>query len=284
MKMLGTVKEIWRYPVKGMAGEKVQQCELSKWGLTKDRTWALWDINRQEIQSCKFRPELLMCSASSRTNPTDPHVDITFPCGTRIGSDDTRIHQKLSDLVGFESTLMQLESNLDMRFFKRYKGAKEGWLEELKNTFSREQNEPYPDFSNLPPEIEEYVTVPGSFFLVAPFHIITTATLTHLQKSLPKSDWNTRRFRPNLIIDTGDEPSGLVEQEWLQQCIKIARSEIDCTSTTPRCGAITRSQQTLAFDKKILRTVIKEANQNVGIYGAVTTNGEICVGDNVTTI
>jgi uncharacterized protein YcbX len=284
MKMLGTVKEIWRYPVKGMAGEKVQQCELSKWGLTKDRTWALWDINRQEIQSCKFRPELLMCSASSRTNPTDPHVDITFPCGTRIGSDDTRIHQKLSDLVGFESTLMQLESNLDMRFFKRYKGAKEGWLEELKNTFSREQNEPYPDFSNLPPEIEEYVTVPGSFFLVAPFHIITTATLTHLQKSLPKSDWDTRRFRPNLIIDTGNEPSGLVEQEWLQQCIKIARSEIDCTSTTPRCGAITRSQQTLAFDKKILRTVIKEANQNVGIYGAVTTNGEICVGDNVTTI
>jgi len=42
-----------------------------------------------------------------------------------------------------------------------------------------------PDFSQLPQEARDFVTVPGTFFLVTPFHIITTATLRHLKKLLP---------------------------------------------------------------------------------------------------
>ena len=84
MRKVGTVKEIWRYPVKGMAGEQVERCGLGKKGLTGDRIWALRDTTRREIQSCKFRPELLLCSARCRggdaSGPND-QVDVVFPDG-----------------------------------------------------------------------------------------------------------------------------------------------------------------------------------------------------------
>ncbi len=33
MQRVGTIKTIWRYPVKGMVGESLSQCYLSKRGL-----------------------------------------------------------------------------------------------------------------------------------------------------------------------------------------------------------------------------------------------------------
>jgi uncharacterized protein YcbX len=281
MKSLGVVKEIWRYPVKGMAGEKIDQCSISDMGLVGDRTWALRDIKRQEIQSCKFRPELLLCSASSREHTEDPNVDITFPDGTTLGSDDPAINDHLSELVGHASTLERLEPDEDYSFFYRYKGAKQGWLEELKDTFAREDDEPFPDFSSLPPEVEEYVTVPGSFYLVSPFHMITTATLNYFKQKLPEADWSIERFRPNLVIETNAETHGLVEQHWINTQIMIGQAKIDCTATAPRCGAITRRQKDLPFDKSMLRTVIKEAEQNLGIYGSILADGVIHIGDQV---
>lgn len=281
MASLGTVKEIWRYPVKGMAGEKIEQCNITDMGLTGDRNWALLDVEREEIQSCKFRPELLLCQATTRKDTSDPHVDITFPDDSVIGSDDPVIHDRLSELVGHASTLEKLEPDEDHSFFYRYKGAEQGWLEELKETFTREGDEPYPDFSSLPPEVEEYVTVPGSFYLVSPFHIITTATLDYFKQKLPEADWSIVRFRPNLVIDTGADRSGLVEQQWINQQIMIGHAKIDCTATAPRCGAITRRQKDLPFDKSMLRTVIKEAEQNLGIYGSILADGVITIGDPV---
>lgn len=279
MKTLGSVKEIWRYPVKGMAGEKIQQCSITASGLAGDRTWAVYDVKRQEIQSCKFRPELLMCKATSRENITDSHVDITFPDGTTLGSDNPTIHDKLSSLVGHASTLKFLESDQELSFFHRYKGAKQGWLEELKDTFTREDNEPFPDFSSLPPEVEQYVTLPGSFYLVSPFHIITTATLNYLKHKQPEADWSIPRFRPNLVVDTGPDIIELIEQKWINKQIKIGHSSIDCTATAPRCGAVTRRQKDIPFDKSMLRTIVKEAEQNLGIYGSIVAEGVIRVGD-----
>ena len=59
MAEVGTIKEIWRYPVKGMAGETLQSCEISENGINGDRIWALRDTARKEIQSCKFRRIML---------------------------------------------------------------------------------------------------------------------------------------------------------------------------------------------------------------------------------
>ncbi len=41
--MQGTVAEIWRYPVKSMAGERLEACFVADTGLDGDRRWALVD-------------------------------------------------------------------------------------------------------------------------------------------------------------------------------------------------------------------------------------------------
>jgi uncharacterized protein YcbX len=277
----GIVKEIWRYPVKGMAGEQVEQCAIGPSGLDGDRIWALRDVARKEIQSCKFRPELLSCSATTRKDSALRHVDIALPDNLSSASDDPGVHRALSELVGYHSTLEKLQPVEALDFYRRHKTDDTTWLDELKATFTREPGEPLPDFSQMPQQARDFVTVPGTFFLVTPFHIITSATLNHMKSLLPEADWDVRRFRPNIVIETSDSDKGLVEQGWIGRRMRIAESRIDCTATAPRCGAVTRQQQELGFDKSMLRTIISEAEQNLGIYGSISNQATLAVGDTV---
>jgi uncharacterized protein YcbX len=291
MRKVGTIKEIWRYPVKGMAGENLRAGTLEKTGLRGDRIWALRDTRRAEIQSCKFRPELLLCTARCR-NDADAiaaaQVEVVFPDGSVLGSDENTIHAQLSRLTGHASTLEPLRPAGELDFYRRHKRYDQDglddhtWLDELKATFEREQDEPLPDFSQLPQAAIDYVVAaPGAFFLVTPFHLLTTATLQHLRQLAPGSDWDVRRFRPNLVIETNPGDEGLVEQAWIGRQLAFGSATIDCVGTTPRCGAITRAQREFAAGRRILRTVVSEADQNVGIYGMIADAGALRVGDPV---
>lgn len=284
MIKVGTVKEIWRYPVKGMAGEPLQHCQLGEQGLAGDRIWALRDVLRQEIQSCKFRPELLTCIAKFRDanqSATGDPVDITFADGHVVGSDEGIIHQRLSELTGHESTLEMLRSIEDIDFYRRHKQDDHTWLDELKATFERKEGEPLPDLDNLPQAARDYVSVLGTFFLVTPFHFITTATLAYMKTLNPDVDWAIERFRPNVVIETLPELNGLIEQKWLGTNLILGDAMIHCNGTTPRCGAVTKGQQNLKANTDILRTIVQRADQNLGAYGAVLSAGSLAVGDDV---
>ena len=275
---VGTLKELWRYPVKGMAGETVHACTLGEQGIPGDRIWALRDQARAEIQSCKTRPDLLRCVARSRG---DGHVEITLPDGMVIASDEPRVHAALTALIGRESSLEALRPAADYDFFRRHKRDAHTWIEELAATFEREPGEPLPDLALLPPPLVDCVSMPGSFFLVTPLHFVTTASLAHLTALNPAADWDTRRFRPNVVIETVPDLAGLVEQAWIGRRIVIGGATMDCVGATPRCGAVTRAQAGLAADTGLLRTVVREADQNVGVYGVSVTAGAVRVGDAV---
>ena len=279
MRMLGTVKEIWRYPVKGMGGEKAESVQVGEGGLDGDRQWALRDLLRDEIQSCKFRPELLKCTATSNQSSSIPWVELpdreVLPCN------DPLIHERLSMLVGHASQLEPLQPGSPPERFRRYKGGAAGWFEELKATFDREEGEPLPDLEHLPQSIADFVTMPGTFFLVAPIHIVTTATLERLAALQPDADWDVRRFRPNLVIQTAADLDGTPEQEWLGQTLRLGNVRLECTAPAPRCGAITREQRDFRADSRVLRTVVKHSGQNAGIYGRAVQPGVLEAGDEV---
>jgi uncharacterized protein YcbX len=267
-----------------MAGERLESCALGEKGLSGDRIWALRDNARKEIQSCKFRPELLLCSARCRSESSAAsmnNVDVTFPDGVVLGSDGSEIHSKLSVLTGYPSTLEPLRPESDVDFYRRHKLDDHTWLEELAATFDREPGEPLPDFSQIPPPLVDFVSIPGTFFLVTPLHVVTTATLGYLKDRNPQADWNVRRFRPNFLIETNPGAEGLVEQEWVGKRVAIGNTAIDCAGATPRCGAVTRAQPRVTADKTILRTVVQYADQNVGVYGLIANLGHVRVGDPV---
>ena len=58
----------------------------------------------------------------------------------------------------------------------------------------------------------------GTFFDLAILHVLTTSTLDQLRELNPRSRFEPRRFRPNLIIDTGDQ-KGFVENDWVDKMI-----------------------------------------------------------------
>ncbi|MBT4159685.1 MAG: MOSC domain-containing protein [Gammaproteobacteria bacterium] len=282
MTKVGAIKEIWRFPVKSMQGDRLDRCTVSETGVLGDRSWAIRDEVRQEIQGAKHYPELMLCECRYRHEPDDGEVkavDITFPDGEMIGSDDDRIHGKISELIGVEATLWPLQPAENLAFYKRYIPNADEFQEEMVSVFGREPGEPMPDFTGFPEILMEHVSVPGTFVDNEELNLITTSSIAFMQAKNPEARWDIRRFRPNFYVETVDGLEGLVENDWVGKTLRIGEVTIEVSSKTPRCGMVVRPQADLDFDKSILRSVVKEADQNLGVGAHCRTPGEIRVGD-----
>jgi uncharacterized protein YcbX len=154
---IGTVKQIWRYAVKSMAGEQLESCSVGTLGIPADRGWAIRDEMSGEITNGKHVP---------------------------LGSLET------------------------MRQFN------------------------------------------------------------------PNATWEVRRFRPNFLIETERGIEGLIESEWVGREVRLGNVQIRCEIPTVRCGMTMQAQRNLAREASILRTIVKDADQNLGVYASVATPGE----------
>lgn len=82
--MPATVAEIWRYPVKSMAGERLDSCLVTETGLVGDRRWALVDgtPNRAGKLLTNTQDARLM---TYHARMGDGYVEVTTPAGmTRL--------------------------------------------------------------------------------------------------------------------------------------------------------------------------------------------------------
>jgi uncharacterized protein YcbX len=101
--IVGTVGELWCYPVKSMGGERLDHCPVGVAGLLGDRGWAVRDDTAGEIRGARHLPLLLQCSARYRKSPGGgslPPVEITLPDGTHVGNDSPAENARLSALLG----------------------------------------------------------------------------------------------------------------------------------------------------------------------------------------
>src|SRR5215210_205898 len=120
---VGRVKEVWRYPLKSMAGERLEAAGVGERGLWGDRGWALRDEEAGEIRGAKISPALMLCAARYREEPAaegaPPHADITLPDGTRTSTDAVDVNERLSQLVGRSVTLWPLQPASDRAHYRR---------------------------------------------------------------------------------------------------------------------------------------------------------------------
>jgi uncharacterized protein len=278
---VGVLKELWRYPVKSMQGGTVASAQVSAQGVAGDRAWAMRDETRQEVQWGKMYPQLMRCSARYRDEP-DGHevkpVDITFPDGATCGSDDPAVHARLSTLIGGPARLWPLQPAANVAFYKRYKPDPEQFAREMAAAFAREPGEPMPDFAQFPEVLMDHVAVPGTFFDNEELHLVTSATLAFLRARNPAANWDVRRFRPNLYVETVPALAGLAEQDWVGRRLRIGEVELTVSAPTPRCGMTVQPQGELPYDKTILRTIVKEAGQNLGVGAHCTVPGTLHAG------
>lgn len=300
-----------------MAGETLTECSVRALGIPGDRGWALRDERANEITNGKRIPRLMQCAARYREEPTNPgslpgqpewsgsgtipDVDITLPDGTRIGSDNPQLNARLSEVLGKQLTVWPLQPASDKEHYRRAQTGSRlaGRLGQfrafrsmlpmltsfgsmnaaLREVFSREPDEPIPDISILPPEVLEFTSPPGTYFDAFPIHVLTTASLKTMSEYNPTSVWDVRRFRPNFLIKTEDGIEGLIESGWSGRRLRLGSVELSCEIPTARCGMTMHAQADLPKDPSVLRSIVKDADQNLGIYASVTTGGKVSTGD-----
>lgn len=268
--VVGSVLSLWRYPVKSMMGEELNATEIIEQGLLGDRAYALVDTATGKIVSAKnpkrwgqmfdFQAAL---AESPQKGKTLPSVKITLPDGSLVLSDDAEIDQLLSDVLGREIKLLTAAP------------AKPS-LEEY-----------WPVIEGLPYQdtVTDEATLSNTFFDLATVHLLTTATLDRLQELTPTSEFETRRFRPNLVIKSPNSEKSFVENDWIGHMLAIGNEvRISVPGPCPRCVMTTLAQGELLKDISILRTAVQHNQGNVGIYGTVVQGGTVRRGDTVNLI
>lgn len=304
--IVGKVREVWRYPVKSMAGERLGASEVGETGLRGDRGWALRDEEAGEIRGAKISPKLMLCAARYRAEPAagaaPPHADITLPDGSATATDAADVNQRLSELCGRRVTLWPIQPASDRAHYRRaMPGARAiGFLSrsrsfrrlalgamrvagldrEIRRDFGREPGEPLPDLSAFGPTLFEFASPPGTYFDAFPVHLLTTASLEEMARAAPDSDWDARRFRPNLLIETAGGLGGLVESGWAGRGLRVGGVRLACEVPTPRCSMTIQEQKGLAKDPRVLRAIVR-AGQNFGMYASVRRPGRVAAGDEV---
>jgi len=257
------IEQLWRYPVKSMGGERVAAVDVApRTGLDGDRVYALIDGETGTVVSGKHPRrwgELLAYTARLFGG----QLRIAMPDGTTVGERDAQ--QALSAKLGRTVLLSGTPS------------ARSGY-QELQATGAV--------------TIEQLAAAaPNTFFDYAPVHLVTTSTLRTLAARLPRSQIHQSRFRPNLVIDTGDA-EGFVENSWEKRRLVIGESVVlEIVYTCPRCVMVTLAQPGLEDDPTILKGAAQlntrtfspsgKPYPTVGMYATVITGGELRIGDPV---
>lgn len=284
MPVVGRVLELWRYPVKSMRGEAIAAAVLGPRGIPGDRGWALRDEAAGEIRGAKKMPVLMRCAARYDAEPTPdtiPPVTMILPDGATLRSGDPDAAARLSSLTGREVTLWPLQPAERRDHYRRGLPDDPDMEAELRQVFGRLPDEPLPDLSVVPPELFELTSPLGTYFDLAPLHLLTTASLRALEARNPLARFAPCRFRPNLLIEPIAGAAGLIEQDWRGRRLRIGAATVAVTIGTMRCSMTTHAVDELPRDPSVLRTIVRDAAQNLGVYAEVEAPGRVAVGDEV---
>lgn len=267
----GSVVGLWRYPVKSMMGEELNAAEVTERGLVGDRRFAVVDAETGKVAGAKnprkwanffdFRAAYV---EPPRRGSKPPTVRMTLPDGTVLASDQPDLAQTLSRALGREVAFAEAQSS-----------------EEPAGATAEEY---WPDMDGLDyrDTVTDWELPAGTFFDLAVVHVLTTATIDRLRELYPEGRFEVRRFRPNIVVSTGRDQHGFVENDWINRTIAVGDEvRLRITGPCPRCVMTTLAQGDLPKDAGILRTAAQHNQANVGVYADVIAGGTLRRGDPV---
>lgn len=289
---IGQVCQLWRYPVKSLGGGPVEQVEIGARGLHGDRLWAVRDVARDGTASARRIPALLTATARyvgpvpADAGPGNaPEVEISFPDGTVLSSNDGAVHAKLSELAGREVRLTALPPADDTSLHRLSRAERANTsIASVRSDLGITEAEKLPDFSVLRMSDlvtqARYSTPPGAFVDSAPVHVLSTTSVATIGAELD-AELDVRRFRPNILLALNDPDNDLPESKWLGARLTLGGAVLDVTNPTIRCVVPSRAQPGLDVDRRITRAVAQRAGRNLGVYCWVGTAGAVRIGDRV---
>ena len=287
MTNVGTVSSVWRYPAKSMMGDAFPSLPVAESGVVGDRGWAVRDEVRGGIRGAKKIGGLMRLHARYLEEPeagaAPPPIEIELPDGGVLRSDADDVNNRLSTALDHRVTLWPLQPATDREHYRRGAPDTDDFDAEMRQIFGREPDEPLPGFEGLPLDVLiEYESPPGSYFDAFPILVVTNRSLATLAGLAPGSDFDVRRFRPNVVVALDKNDGDFPEQSWIGRSLRVGEVELEVTAACPRCVMVTRDFGDLPADRNVLRTIVREAEQNVGVYANVTRPGTLTVGTPVT--
>ena len=289
--ILASVAGLWRFPVKSMTGERLEQAEVTERGLVGDRVYALIDAATGKVVSAKsvrLFPGVLNCRAvfvePPRSGGELPPVRITLPDGASTTSDSADVDRVLSAYFHRDVTLARSAPE-DFTIDQYHPD-----VHDLDPTGHRDTVVEQKLGSAFFAEAGLASPVPvGSFFDLFPVSVLTTSTLKRLNELQPQSRIDERRFRMNVIVDTSE--AGFVENGWIGRELAIGDAvRIVVALPDPRCVMTTLAQGDLPGDTDVLRTLIRHNRVQVGdagqfpcagVYAVIAASGTMRIGDPV---
>jgi uncharacterized protein len=290
---VGTIRALWRFPVKSMLGEELGAADLSEGGIVGDRAYALRDRETGKIASAKHPklwPNLLACRAAfvEPPRPGDelPPARIELADGNSVLSDAADVDAVLSRFFGRDVELARAAQNgytIDQYHPDEENFDPEGHRDEVTET---QLGAAFFNERGLPSAVPE-----GSFFDLFPLSVLTTSSLNHLGELEPQSRFDARRFRMNVIVDT--PARGFVENEWLGRTLAIGDDvKLGVALPDPRCVMPSLAQEDLPKDSQILKALAQHNRIDVagtlypcaGVYAVAEATGTIRKDDGVSLV
>ena len=191
------VAELWRYPVKSLLGERLDEVAVGEDGLEGDRRFAIFDVETGFGLTGRRVPELLFASARW----SEDGVRIQLPDGSLAEDDDS-----LSAWLGRRVELRS--ADVDVR--RSYENVVD---------FEREPASPWEAFEGAP----------------GPFHD-SPRTRVSLVSTATVGSWDPRRFRSNVLLEGEGEDAlvgssvelGEVTMDVVKQigrCVMVTRAQ-----------------------------------------------------------
>ena len=245
---------MWRYPVKSLRGESLAEVSVTERGVAGDRVWAVRELDRGGIMSARTFPLMLQLQAAYEGDPTDPEarIRIELPDGSEVYPGGAETEALMTKWLRRKVSLVRVRN-------ERLSPA------ELEAIMRGEAYPPNRDF------FDEDV-----------MHIVATGTLDFMRSLRSQSDFDSRRFRANIYVNTGSETDGFVEDRWLDGVLEIGE-QVRIIGMRPaiRCAMTTHPQADLPHDVGVLRTAWQYHQAYVGVFAAVGTAGSIRLDDPV---
>jgi uncharacterized protein len=259
MTIVGRIESLWRYPVKSMRGEQLQQAFAGFPGVYGDRVYAIrssaspkgfpYFTGRDQGQMLRYR--------AAFRKPDRMAAPPNLAEATALGPGVTPLYADWDDLaVEVETPSGEVFAIDDPALLDRLReGARDGH-----------------ELSVLRSE--------RALTDCRPFSLFSLQTARQLSEELGV-ELGTPRFRANAYVDlaSGD---GFGENEWVGRRLRIGdRTQIAVTDRDPRCKMITLDPDTGLANPEVMRRVARDHGGTAGVYGAVVVEGVIHAGDEI---
>jgi uncharacterized protein YcbX len=115
-------------------------------------------------------------------------------------------------------------------------------------------------------------------FDAAPLSLMTSQTVAALGSSAGRPSLEPLRFRPNLLVDaTSGGP--FEEDGWIGATLRVGGLVMRIDRRDERCVIVNVDPRTAVRDPAVLRTIARERQACLGVYGTTVEPGRVAVGD-----